>query len=156
MRVVRHDRASAAVCRAAAALQAACGVQGGKVPRRGSRVWAVYARDGVMLGYATAIMYGRTAWLRYCVVDRAARGGGIQRRLLRARLRWARARRATCVRTYTSYDNWPSYRNLVAAGFRVTRGYPDPAASGGGWVYWRRALVGTPSRAARSRRTPSK
>lgn len=81
----------------------------------------------VIAAYATA--YETEAGilsLRGCQVARKYRGRGLQRRLLRARLRWARRHGMRTVRTYVAVDNAPSLVNVLRAGFapfRVTDGF---------------------------------
>lgn len=45
-----------------------------------------------------------------------ARGQGLQKRLIRKRLAWARANDVSRVITYTMWDNVPSMKSLVRAG----------------------------------------
>lgn len=63
-------------------------------------------------------------------------GHGLQRRMIRARLAYAREHGADGVETYTRPDNAESMRALIATGFRpCRRDYAGP-----GYVYWRKAL----------------
>jgi hypothetical protein len=138
--VEQYDRAPASIVRTCADLQELYGVGGGKTPKRGHRVWVVRDDYGRIAAFATAARSGRAVWTRNCVVAAWARGRKYQRLLLRARIAWAATTRARWVLTYTSADNWPSYRSLVAEGFRVWTGTDDEEAGGGAWVYWWRKL----------------
>lgn len=102
--------------------------------------WAVWAGLEIV-GYAGA--RAPAEWPGVYFLSRAgvleeARGKGLQRRLVRARV--ARARRLGCHSciTYTSPDNAPSMRTLIACGFKPY--VPEPAYVGASYVYWRKAL----------------
>lgn len=74
----------------------------------------------------------------------AYRGRGLQRRLIRARIRYARKIGCQEVWTYTHWRNYPSANNLLRCGFSMWA----PAFWGGcevdfeptSWLYWRRGL----------------
>ncbi len=57
-------------------------------------------------------------YLSYGSVDPAFAGAGLQRRLIRHRLRWGRRQGALYAVTYTVRDNYPSMANLLKCGFR--------------------------------------
>lgn len=59
----------------------------------------------------------------------------LQRRLIRARVAYAFAHGAECVRTYTRPDNAECMRALIACGFRPYR--PEDPYRGESFVYWR-------------------
>lgn len=65
-------------------------------------------------------------------------GRGIQRRMIRARVAFARENGARVIRTYTRPDNAESMRGLMACGFKPYR--PDDPYRGEGFVYWKRDL----------------
>ena len=67
-----------------------------------------------------------------------ARGGGLQKRLLRLRLRWAKAQGATAAITYTHPHNVISANNLITCGFRMYT--PEWAWVGKEFLYWRKEL----------------
>jgi GNAT superfamily N-acetyltransferase len=75
-------------------------------------------------------------WLSRCAVVAEARGAGLQRRLLRVRLAWARRHGLTEAYTYTVPGNAPSMNNLIRCGFRT---YVDDYC-GDGVVYWVKSL----------------
>ncbi len=101
--------------------------------------WVARNEHGDVLGYAAARMtregFGYLAWAR---VLPGARGYGVQRRLIRARVAWCRAQGAQAVVTYTAPDNVPSMRNLIGSGFRPYA--PQKPWYGAEWVYWQRAI----------------
>lgn len=76
-------------------------------------------------------------YLSRCGVIESHRGRGLQRRLIRARLRAARRDGLIGAYTYTVLDNPPSANSLISEGFRLF----DP---GEGWrrdvLWWRKAL----------------
>lgn len=79
----------------------------------------------------------REGWhLRMSGVMPAYGGHGIQKRLVRARVAFARSSGARLVRTYTRPDNAESMRALISCGFRPYRA-ADPYA-GDDFVYWQR------------------
>lgn len=105
-------------------------------PIDASAWWVARDGRGRVLGYASA-RYGyppRTGTLAWARVLPAARGHGVQRRLIRARLAWLRKRGCTVALTYTAAWNAASMDNLIACGFRPYFGGKDE------WVRWRREL----------------
>lgn len=107
--------------KALAALQAEC-LPGDKpyTPRHGD-LWYIAFDDGVPVAFAcareTAAAPGCWFLARSGVVP-AARGKGLQVRLIAARVRGAKARGATICYTYTLPSNPASSRSLITAGFR--------------------------------------
>lgn len=100
--------------------------------------WGVLDEAGELVGFATAsACEDGSVMLSSAVVCQRARGLGLQRRLIRARVRWARKLGATRVWTYTSFDNVVSAANLNACGLHYRGMSPD-----GVWVYWGQKLVG--------------
>jgi len=63
------------------------------------------------------------------------RGQGLQKRLIRARVAYARRQGWSGVLTYTSADNYPSANSLVSQGFRLYS--PSFAWSGREMLYFR-------------------
>lgn len=89
----------------------------------------------------------QAAYLHRAGVSPDARGMGLQRRLVLARLRWARDQGLPEAWTYTSHDNFASINTLIRCGFRVWSpnhwwGVTNPTqvSEGVGWVFWRRPL----------------
>lgn len=99
--------------------------------------WWVAILDGVPVGYAGARVCdeGEAVFLSRAGVLKEARGKGIQRRLIRARVLWARKQKADCVITYTSISNCPSSNNLAAFGFQLWR--PEWKWVGAEYLYWK-------------------
>lgn len=77
--------------------------------------------DGEVVGFGVIERRGRTGTLTMAGVRRDHRGRGLQRRLIRARLRWARQKGLTRVTTYVHRGNWRSMNNLIRCGFLVRR-----------------------------------
>ena len=83
--------------------------------------WVATSDDGTSAGYCAAVFrpeHGYVFLSRAAVFPWAA-GTGLQRRMIRARVRWARGI-AGCDRviTYTSLKNYESMVNLLRCGFR--------------------------------------
>jgi GNAT superfamily N-acetyltransferase len=82
--------------------------------------WIVRDKDGQGVAFAAA-MYQPTT--NVVSLDRVgvlplAQGAGLQRKLVRARLRWARRLGAACCITYISQRNYQSMVTLLKCGFR--------------------------------------
>ena len=60
-------------------------------------------------------------YLSYAVIDPTVLHNGLQRRLIRYRLQWARKQGAIYAVTYTLLHNYPSIINLLKCGFRFAR-----------------------------------
>lgn len=88
-------------------------------PRRGVW-WGAFDDDG-LCAFAGAVTWrpDDCLYLSRCGVLERARGQGLQRRLIRARLRHASAMGLTGAYTYTLNDNPTSANNLIACGFRL-------------------------------------
>jgi GNAT superfamily N-acetyltransferase len=101
--------------------------------------WLARNEHGDVLGYAAARMWSpKVGYLAWARVLPFARGAGLQRRLIRARVAWCRAQGAQHVVTYTAPDNAASMRSLIACGFRPY--LPEHPWVGSEWVYWKRAV----------------
>jgi GNAT superfamily N-acetyltransferase len=101
--------------------------------------WIARNVTGGAVAYAAARMVqGSTCYLAWARVLKCARGHRLQRRLIQARLAWARKHRARWAVTYTSVDNVASMRSLIACGFKPY--LPAHPWVDGEWVYWQRAL----------------
>lgn len=82
------------------------------------QLWVCYHDDGTPVAYCTACDIGHGAvFLSSAGVLPCARGAGLQRRMIRARIQWARTMGASTVITYTVYDNYASIVNLLKCGF---------------------------------------
>lgn len=107
-----------------------------------SKVWwvAVDLETGLAVafggvGYRTRL--GRTAayFLRTGVL-RPYRGLGLQKRLIKTRLRHARKQGAEAVTTYTHVTNNASSNNLIKHGYTLYK----PRTLHEGFLYWRKRL----------------
>lgn len=68
-----------------------------------------------------------------------SRGKGLQKRMIRKRVQWARAEGMTEVVTYTAPWNVASARSLQACGFKI---YAPHVRWAGDWmVYWSKGLI---------------
>lgn len=107
----------------------------------GQEVFLAFDVDHLPVAFATmdhaAWASGRHAFLSRCGVVHAARGHGLQRRLIRARVQ--RARAMGCIRcyTYTVLDNVSSANNLIACGFQL---YNSPSQYAGKSLYFQKFL----------------
>lgn len=62
-----------------------------------------------------------TAYMTRAGILPGVRGARLQRRMLRARERWAKEQECRVAITYATYDNWPSIANLLKSGYRFYR-----------------------------------
>lgn len=80
------------------------------------------ARDpiGKPVGFCSAIYRPERGYvyLSRAGVIKTARGHGLQRRMIRARVAWARRQGASEVLTYTILKNYSSFPNLLKCGFQ--------------------------------------
>lgn len=81
--------------------------------------WIVWNSKGKAVGFAGSKLWSpdNAVFLCRAGVLPEARGHGLQRRLIRARLRHAREIGATGAMTYTAADNIASMINLIRCGF---------------------------------------
>lgn len=94
--------------------------------------WLAKTVEGSPVAYAGLYLgIEGQAWLVRAGVLKAYRGGGLQRHLIRVRVKEARRRRLGRVLTYTSAENLPSQRNLIRCGFL-------PYRAEGGCIYFER------------------
>lgn len=83
-------------------------------PLKHSRECAYLSRAGVMPNY---------------------RGKGLQQRMIRLRLRWAKSKGYRYVVTYTEPSNLASSNSLISCGFKLYR--PSKPLSAPGMLHWR-------------------
>lgn len=106
----------------------------------GERVWwAAGQRSGSALAYAGVSPLREQGLAYFCragVVPQA-RGRGLQRRLLRARIAWCRKNKLEPI-TDTTADNVASINNLIAVGFKAY--VPEYRWALPNSVYWRLPL----------------
>jgi GNAT superfamily N-acetyltransferase len=65
-----------------------------------------------------------------------ARGNGLQRKLLRHRIRWGRRAGFECFTTYCATHNWRSMNNIVSVGFRIWQ-YEYSEEDGAAFLHFR-------------------
>jgi GNAT superfamily N-acetyltransferase len=104
--------------------------------------WWVARLGGEPVAYAGLLAQdgGAKAFLCRAGVLPQARGGGLQRRLLRAREAHARRVGVPRLYTYTSVFNFASTNSLLAAGYRP---YFADVAEGNAFVYYQKMLDGS-------------
>ena len=85
--------------------------------------WFATDEQGHVVAFASAFYYSdiRGVYLSRCGVLAGSTGHGLQRRLIRARCRWAKSIGAWFVFTYTTARNYASITNLLRSGFFFAR-----------------------------------
>lgn len=92
---------------------------GDKWPGDDHEFWIAKDRHGAVVGFASAtLINARAAFLSRAAVARSARGQGLHRKLIEARLRWAWDQDCTIIVTHVENHNYESIINLQRAGFR--------------------------------------
>lgn len=92
---------------------------GVKWPGDDHEFWIAKDRHGAVVGFASAILVNaRSAYLSRAAVARSARGVGLHRKLVEARLKWAWAQDCDIVVTYVENHNYGPIVNLLRSGFR--------------------------------------
>lgn len=73
----------------------------------------------------------------------SARGKGLQRRLIAARLRYAQQLAIPYVWTYTATSNRPSSNNLIRSGFTLWKPttWAGESTDSDAWLYWSKRLI---------------
>ena len=100
--------------------------------------WIAYAPSGEVCGFCSAVQVDaeHSVFLSSAVVFPAHRGKGLQRRMIRHRIAWAKRNGATTVVTYTVPHNWRSINSILRLSFQ----YYEPAwawAGRGAWYFFR-------------------
>lgn len=100
--------------------------------------WLVHDPAFKAVGFATGKLWPPDNYFYFtrCGVLTEARGKGLQRRFIRARLRYAKAQGCLGAYTYTLPFNVSSANNLIACGFRLWR--PANKWAGAEALYWTR------------------
>lgn len=103
--------------------------------------WIARDGSGKPVGFCSAICRPERGYvfLSRAAVAVSARGARLQRRMIRARVAWARKQGATEVITYTLLKNYESFVNLLKCGFRFYK--PDAAWVGHDVHYMRLSLI---------------
>lgn len=99
------------------------------------------ATDGdKRVGFCSAVYRPERGYvyLSSAAVTLAARGQGLQRRMIRTRVTWARKQGASRVITYTVLKNYDSMCNLLKCGFRFYS--PETAYVGNDAHYFEKVL----------------
>lgn len=106
----------------------------------GSELWFVVNDEHNPVAYAAGNVYrpDKALYLNRAGVLPEARGSGLQRRLVRARVAWAKGRGLRMVYTYTVPSNIHSINNLIACGFNAFQ--PSVPWNGPGFCYWIREI----------------
>ena len=103
-------------------------------------VWWLMDHGSLHVGFACAtpsLQHARGIYLSRSGLLPAYRGRGLQKRLIRVRLNWAR-KAGYKIAVSDTTDNHPSANNLIACGFRL---YTPPIEYGySKTLYWKRAL----------------
>jgi GNAT superfamily N-acetyltransferase len=103
--------------------------------------WIAYGPAGVPVGFAglwPSLTVPGAGYLCRAGVLSAARGQGLQRRLIKVREREAKKKGWVALLSDTDPKNPHSMNNLIACGFRAFR--PGDRWCGEEWVYWRKVL----------------
>jgi GNAT superfamily N-acetyltransferase len=93
-------------------------------PDQGNVYWLVRDEDRKPVGFCScrpSIERKDTVFLSRVALLPEARGNGLQRRMIRTRLRWARSEGYTRALTYTWLTNIASQRSLIREGFMPYR-----------------------------------
>lgn len=102
--------------------------------------WVVRDSSYDPVGFASAVHRPDLGYvfLSRAGVDASARGAGMQKRLIRVRIAWAKKRGVRRIITYTSPKNYPSICSLLSTGFRFYT--PKVPYVGKDWHYFELAL----------------
>jgi len=118
-----------------------------ETPDMGNEYWVLWDDEGEPAGFCTVRPLLRTSfepnWESTVILNQAgilphARGRGLQRRMVRQRLQWARANEFTRAVSYVDLDRIASQRNLVRSGFLPYR--PEYLWAGDDVVYFERLI----------------
>ncbi len=102
-------------------------------------VFFVTTVNGKPAGFASVRRVSPTAYeLTRAGVLSGHRGRGIQCRLIRARIKWAKRNDVEVLLTYTTLDNFESMSNLLKCGFRFHT--PEMEWAGSGVMYFRKEI----------------
>lgn len=104
-------------------------------------VWFLATVDGKPAGYAgIRVVDGISGYLCRAGVLTEFQGHGLQKKLIKARERWARKQGLNSLITYTCLSAVRSPNSLIACGFKLY--HPAKAWAGGSyqWLYFRKFL----------------
>lgn len=109
--------------------------EGLELDMEGQACWFVYTDGGDIAGFATGKCVGDdTFYLSRAGLLPRHRGKGLQKRLIKVRLRYAKANNFDTVITYTMLDNPESYASLQNCGFKLYM--PEYRWAGNDVLYW--------------------
>lgn len=102
--------------------------------------WAVLDDQGKMVGFGglkQSNVWSDTVFFHCSGVTPAARGQGLQKKLIKARLSWAKRNGYNWATTYTVVSNPASSASLISCGFKP---YWPKNPWAGNVCYWRKKL----------------
>ena len=102
------------------------------------RCWVVRDKGKAVAFCSSVVRKERYVYFSSCGVTEDYRGKGLQRRMIRHRLKKAKEDGAEVAYTYTSKDNEPSFLNLQREGFELY--VPEDEYAGRDFLYWRKYL----------------
>lgn len=107
--------------------------------------WLVHDMEnpGKIAGYCGAVYRPEHGYvyMSRAAVAAYAQGNGLQRRMIRVRVRWARNQGANRVVTYTLLKNYDSIVNLLKCGFRFDTPAEERQYVGGDVHYFKKVLL---------------
>lgn len=115
------------------------GVKWSWVSKARTVYWLIY-ENAMPVGFASARILQREniAYFTLSGIVKKCRGRGYQKKLIQARIRWARRQRVTHAITYTATDNIGSFSNLQNCGFKLY--IPENKWVGDDVLYWIKKL----------------
>ena len=102
-----------------------------------NREWWVILDEGEIVAYCGSIYSKGICIFNRAWVKKSHRGQGIQRRMIRTRLKAASTFCHIAI-TYTTLDNFPSANNLINCGFRLY--LPEYSYGGSDKLYFQKLL----------------
>lgn len=108
---------------------------------KASDYWIVCNENKKPVGFASAIRdTNGNIFLSSAGVFSCARGNNLQRRLINARVKWAKKKGARRVYTYTLLKNYPSIINLIKCGFSFYEPHEEGRYVGNNVHYFRKII----------------
>jgi GNAT superfamily N-acetyltransferase len=104
----------------------------------GSDWWIVWDEEHNPVAYCGVVIFTDFAVHKRCGVMRAARGNGLQKKMLRTREDFAKKNGCELICTYVSVQNRISANNLINAGYRVYN--PEHRWGGDDYLYVEKKL----------------
>lgn len=96
--------------------------------------WVILDERNKIAAYCGSIYSEGICILIRAWVKKQYRGNGLQKRLIKIRLKGALLNDCHVVITYTTKDNYPSSNNLISQGFKLY--FPQYAYGGNEMLYW--------------------